>query len=265
MIRLISLLGCVVALAACVSVDSTDDASGSDLSVIPRAQIDTEERRRSRIRLELAAGHYQQRNYSTALNELREALSIDPDYPAAYGMLGLVYMDLNDPAKAEASFKKALELSPGNSDITNNYGWFLCQTGRAKEAIPLFEKAASDKVYSSPSKPLHNAGICLLRVGDDAGAEQYLQRAFNVDPRNPVAMFNLSEIYLRRQDFEKAQFYSQRLIKSFDPSAQTLWLALRVERARGNRDGYLSLGSQLRRQFPGSREATLLREGRVNE
>ncbi|MGH1361040.1 MAG: type IV pilus biogenesis/stability protein PilW [Burkholderiaceae bacterium] len=265
MIRLFVVLGLAATLAACVTAQSPEGGSSDDLSVIPKAEIDTNERRRSRIRLELAAGYYQQRNYPQALEELRTALSIDPDYPAAYGMLGLVYMDLKEAPKAEASFKKALELSPGNADISNNYGWFLCQSGRAEEAIPLFEQAANDRIYSSPSKPLHNAGVCLRRTGDEERAEQFLQRAFKLDPRNPVAMFNLGEIYLNREDYEKAHFYAQRLIKTFDPSAQTLWLALRVEQARGNRDGYLSLATQLRRQFPGSREASLLRQGRTNE
>lgn len=264
MIRLITTLSVAALLAACAGPQGAGSPGARDNSVIPKAEVDTEERRRARIRLELAAGHYQQRNYTTALDELRTALSIDPEYAQAYGMLGLIYMDLNDPAKAESSFKQALQLAPGNADLSNNYGWFLCQSGRTAEAIPLFERAASDRLYSSPSRPLHNAGVCLRRQGDVAGAEQYLQRAFKVDPGNPVAMFNLSEIYLEQQDLDKAHFYSQRLIKSHEPSAQTLWLALRVEQARGNRDGYLSLGTQLRRKFPGSREAGLLREGKLN-
>ncbi len=259
----------VVVLPGCVSSSTTTTAGGvtraDDRTIIPRAEIDTEERRRARIRLELAANHYQSRNYATALDELRQALTIDPEYPAAYGMLGLVYMDLDDRPRAENSFKRALELSPGNPDINNNYGWFLCQTGRYREAIPMFEQAASDKLYNSPSKPLHNAGVCLRRAGDEAGAESYLQRAFKVDPRNAVAMFNLGEIYLGRRDYDKARFYAQRLVKSFEPAAQTLWLATKVEQASGNRDAFLSLGQQLRRQFPGSREATLLSEGKFND
>ena len=265
MIRLLIALSLSSLLAACANMQSASEPAGASQSVIPEAAVNTDERRRARIRLELAAGHYQQRNYSVALDELREALTIDPDYPAAYGMLGLIYMDLNEPIRAETSFKKALELAPGNADLSNNYGWFLCQTGRAEEAVPLFEQAANDRVYGAPAKPLHNAGICLRRIGEVARAEQYLKRSFKADPRNPVAMFNLGEIYLERSDFDNAQFYAQRLIKSFEPSAQTLWLALRVERARGNRDGYLSLGSQLRRKFPDSREAALLREGRLDD
>ncbi|MEZ5741360.1 MAG: type IV pilus biogenesis/stability protein PilW [Burkholderiaceae bacterium] len=254
----------LVLLGGCATTGQDDNMTrkdGKSVSVIPEAEIDTEERRRARIRLELAAGHYQSRNYNTALAELRTALSIDPSYASAYGMLGLIYMDLDDRERADASFRRAMDLSPGNPDINNNYGWFLCQTGREREAVPLFERAAADPLYPVPAKPLHNAGICLRKVGDDEAAESYLQRAFKADPRNPVAMFNLGEIYLERKDFERAQFYSQRLVKTFEPAAQTLWLALKVENARGNRDGVLSLGSQLRSKFPAARETELLRLG----
>lgn len=255
-----------VSIGGCVgTTDRSNDSVAGGNSIIPRAEIDTEQRRRARIRLELASNHYQSRNYSTALDELRQALTIDPEYPAAYGMLGLVYMDLDDRQRAEGSFQRALQLAPGDPDINVNYGWFLCQTGRYREAIPRFEQAANDKLYGGASKALHNAGICLRRAGDDVGAEGYLLRAFKADPRNAVAMFNLGELYLARQDYEKARFYAQRLVKSFEPAAQTLWLATKVEQASGNRDGFLSLGQQLRRQFPGSREATLLSEGRFND
>src|SRR5690606_4462842 len=88
----------LVGLAGCASTGGS--APGGSMvdgqSVVPRAEVDTEERRRARIRLELASGYYQQRNYSVALDELRQALTIDPDYGAAYGMLGLVYMELKE-------------------------------------------------------------------------------------------------------------------------------------------------------------------------
>ncbi|MEZ5652305.1 MAG: type IV pilus biogenesis/stability protein PilW [Burkholderiaceae bacterium] len=261
-------LVCLALLAGCAGTPHGADVAGADgkpVDIVPDAAVDTEERRRARIRMELAANHYRQRNYQTALEELRTALQIDADYSAAYGMLGLIYMDLGDNLRAESSFKRALELSPGNPDLNNNYGWFLCQTGREREAVTLFERAAADRLYPVPAKPLHNAGVCLRKIGDEKGAEQFLQRAFRIDPSNPVAMYNLGEIYLGRADLERARFYAQRLVTNLDPAPQTLWLALRVERALGNRDAVLSLGTQLRRRFPGSREAELLREGKFDE
>jgi type IV pilus assembly protein PilF len=234
-------------------------------AVLPESADENDERRRARIRLELASSYYQQGNYNVALDELRQALAVDPSYPAAYGMLGLVYMDLNDRARAEESFQRALRLAPGDSDINNNYGWYLCQTGRPAQAIDHFLRALRNPLYATPSRPLHNAGICSLRMGDLKAAEDYFLRAFQVEPANPVAMFNLAEINLKRGDLQRARFYAQRLSTNFEPSAEIFWLSIRVERKLGNADGEQSLAAQLRRLFPGSREASLLASGQFGE
>lgn len=225
------------------------------------AQGESDTRRRAQIRLELATGYYQQGSYAQALEELRSAVSIDPSNPQAYGLTGLVYMDLGDRTRAEESFQRALRLAPEDPELLNNYGWFLCQTDRPREAIAQFQAALRDPLYATPARPLHNAGICSLRAGDAAGAEAYFQRSFQIDPRNPVAMYHLGEIYLKRGDVERARFMSQRLLQSYPPSAETLWLGIRADRLAGDRDGAASLSAQLRRQFPASREANLLQRG----
>src|SRR5690606_593333 len=116
----------LVGLAACASTageGSSDAGDASNIvqgqSVVAKGAVDTEERRRARIRLELAAGYYQQRNYSVALDELRQALTIDPDYADAYGMLGLVYMELKESDLADQSFRKALALTPNDPELNN--------------------------------------------------------------------------------------------------------------------------------------------------
>jgi type IV pilus assembly protein PilF len=227
----------------------------------PAGQSDEELRRRSGIRLELGAGFYQQGNLAQALDELRQAIAIDPGNAQAYAVMGLVQMDLGERDRAEESFRRALQLAPEDSETLNNYGWFLCQTGRPKESIPQFMAALKNPLYATPARPLHNAGVCSLRAGDVSSAEAYFQRSFQIDAGNPVAMYNLAEIYLKRGDAGRARFYSQRLLSTHQPSAETLWLGIRVDRAAGERDSAASLSSQLRRQFPASREANLLQSG----
>ena len=86
-----------------------------------------------------------------------------------------------------------------------------------------------------------------------------------VDPANPVAMFNLAEINLGRGDITRARFYAQRLTGSFEPSAEVLWLALRIERKAGDRAAEESLAAQLRRRFPASPEVSRLTAGRYDD
>ena len=47
----------------------------------------------------------------------------------------------SERADAEASFQKALRLDPTGSELANNYGWFLCQTGRERESLQYFDRA----------------------------------------------------------------------------------------------------------------------------
>ena len=258
------------ALTACATrsgegTDTAGDNARTVGSVLPTSQEETVDRQRARIRLELAGSYYQKGNYSVALEELRQSLIVDPNYAAAYGLLGLVYMDLGETQKAGDSFTRGLKLAPTDSDLNNSYGWFLCQNKQERASIGYFDRASKNPLYATPGKPLHNAGICLRKIGDIKSAEAYLLQAFRVDPGSPIAMFNLAEIYLQSKDSEKARFYTERLLGTYEANAQMLWLSLRVERLRGNRDAELSLGSRLKRLFPASIEASLLEQGKFND
>jgi type IV pilus assembly protein PilF len=270
-LKVLLVTACLSGLSACQTnpnVDGSSSASPSVIpgtqSVIPQSAEESDERRRARIRLELAAGYYQQGNYSVALEEIRVALQVDPNYPAAFGILGLIYMDLGDKPKADESFQRALRLAPRDADLNNNYGWYLCQSGRAKESIKFFNLALEDRLYTTPAKPLHNAGICSLKSNDLRNAEAYFRRAFQVEPANPVTNYQLALLNLNRNEFEQARFYAKRLLDNFDANSQTLYLAVCVETKAGNSNAAASFAQQLRRKFSASPEATRLQNNDCN-
>jgi type IV pilus assembly protein PilF len=271
-----TLLGAVfsLALGACQSTTETTrtpsgassgPASSESANRTPlpgSGPIESEPTRRARIRTDLAANYYQDRKYSVALEELRQAVAADPTFAPAYGMTGLVYMSLGENDKADDSFRRALTLTPADSELNNNYGWFLCQTGREQASIAYFNNAIKDSLYATPARPLHNAGICSLRVGDERAAESFFLRSFQLDAGNAVAMYQLAELYLKRGDLVRARFYSQRLLTSYDPSAEMLWQGYRIERRGANASGADNFASQLRRRFPASSQTQLLIQGR---
>jgi type IV pilus assembly protein PilF len=247
--------------AGCAQSDRLSAASDEVALVLPDSTQESETRRRARLRVELASGYYQQRNLPVAIDEARQAIAIDGTYVPAFALLGLIYVDLGDPQRAEETFQRGLRQAPGDPELNNNYGWFLCQSERVRAAIAYFERASRNRLYATPAKPLHNAGVCLLRVGDIAAAESWLLKAFQADPNDVVAMYNLAEIYLKRPDFARARFYVRRLTNTMEPTAEVLWLGVRVERAAGDFDAQASFATQLRRRFPQSREASLLESG----
>ena len=120
--------------------------------------------------------------------------------------------------------------------------------------------------YANTPRTLLTQGVCQARAGQWVEAEQSLQRSFELDSANPATAVNLTEVLLRRGDYERARFYIRRVNAQPDvANAQTLWLAARIEHRLGNRQGEQELGSQLRNRFPTSREATAFDEGRFDE
>jgi type IV pilus assembly protein PilF len=106
-----------------------------------------------------------------------------------------------------------------------------------------------------------NAGICSRQAGDFAAAEEYFERALKVRAGQPQALFHLADMQYKRNNLPEAKAYLTQLQRNVTPTAEILWLALRVERRLGDRNAEASLGFQLRKNFPESREARALLAG----
>ncbi|MET3116245.1 type IV pilus assembly protein PilF [Undibacterium sp. GrIS 1.8] len=229
----------------------------------PTESVDLQ--KRASIRMELAIGYYQQGQYKVALDEIRQALIMSPDLVDAYSVRALVYMDMGEKSLAEENFQRALKLAPNNSDIANNYGWFLCQNGHEKQGMTYFDKVLKDPTYTTPIKVLHNAGVCSLRLKDTVKAENYFMQGFRIDPGSPTINANLAKIYLDRTEYEKAKFYINRVLKEDIFAADVLWLAIKIENKLGDQSAVAGLGTQLRRRYPNSKEYALFQRGAFDE
>ncbi|MDH3318847.1 MAG: type IV pilus biogenesis/stability protein PilW [Betaproteobacteria bacterium] len=221
----------------------------------------TSPRNRARIHTELATLYYARGNMSVALEELRTAVAADPGYGTAHGVFGLVYMELRENALAQQSFERALGYAPDDPDINHNYGWFLCQIGRERDARPYFRHALDNPLYATPARTYAAAGTCALRTGDLATAEDNLQRALRVDPKLAVAQLQFALLRYRQKRFDDARRILAQHAAVAQPSAESLWLALRVERRLGARAAEQSYAIQLRRRFPNSPEFQALKRG----
>ena len=251
-------------LAACQSTttvgpvnEARDRINPSDVS---------EPQKRARARMELASAYYARGQSTTALEQVKLALVADPLYGEAYNLRGLIYASLAEPAFAEESFKRALEINARDADTMHNYGWFLCQQRRYPEASAMFGQAMANPKYQGTARTMVAQGVCQARAGQLAEAEASLVRAYELDPSSPVTATNLAEVLYRRGEFERARFYIRRVNALADVSnAQTLWLAARIENKLGNRQGAAEFGSQLRRRFPDSREALAFARAEFDE
>ena len=226
---------------------------------------DTEARKRARIRLELASNYFESEQIVIALDETKQALTTDPSYADAYNMLGLIYMRLSDYDKAEESFRRALALQPRDSNIAHNYAWLLCLQKKYIEADNYFNLVFSNNNYSAVSKTLMTQGICQISSGEYLKAEKTLLRSYEIDISNPITSYNLANLFFRKNDFSRAQFYIRRLNNSEMANAETLWLGLKIERKLNDGVAMRQLADQLRKRFPGSSELSLYDSGKFND
>jgi type IV pilus assembly protein PilF len=261
-------LGIAVALAGCDALPKP----GTDTSRNPTR--DTEQQReaatapkvadpqtRAAIRTELALNYFQRGQLAIALEEIRTALRDDQNSAPAWNVMGLIQMDLRDNAQAEQAFQRALRIAPNDPNSNNNYGWFLCQSGKPQQSISHFLKAVADPLYESPWRSYMNAGLCSMRANDPAGAEGHFLRSFQLEPSNPIVMSQLGLIYLRRNDVPRAQFYADRLNQDVEASPDGVWLGLLLARRKGDMLSEQSFATQLRRRFPESEATRKLQAG----
>jgi type IV pilus assembly protein PilF len=277
--RFILLINTVFILVACASSSSdysslcnnAEDKAGCLLNQahqgkeIATVSDQTPNQRRAAVRVQLASGYYQQGQYATALDEIKQALLIDASYPDAYGVRALIYMEMKELGLAEENFLRAFKLAPNNPDVLNNYGWFLCQTGREKQSISLFEEATRNYFYQSPDKALGNAGACSWKIGNFEASERYLVMALKKNPNNVMAHLYLAKLAYGKKQYELAKEYVTYLFSIEESSPEIIWLGLNIARRLGDASLENTLATQLRRRYPGSNEYNALLRNAYDE
>jgi type IV pilus assembly protein PilF len=245
-------------LAGCAAHDDPPHDTGTIIGEVG------DPRNRAKLHTELASLYYSNGNLGVALEELRTAASADSSYAPAHGMFGLVYMQMRENDRAEASFERALRLSPNDADINHNYGWFLCHTGREPASIKYFLHAIRNPLYPTPWRSYSAAGLCTLKMNQLKDAEAFFERALRLEPDEPASLLHLGQIRYRQGNVGEARKLVARHNKLVTPSAESLWLALRIERKLGERVAEQAFANQLRRRYPASPEFEALQRGKFD-
>lgn len=216
----------------------------------------------AKVHTELAGMYYERAQMGIALGEIDIALRADPNYAPAYSMRGLIHMSLREDREAEEDFQQSLRIDKNDSDAHNNYGWFLCQRGKEKESITHFMSALKNPLYTTPERAYLNAGLCSKKAGNRRDAEEFLQRALQVQRGMPQALLAMAELSFDKGDYTAAKSYFAGFSeKTENLTAEQLWLAVRIERKVGDRNAEASYAMQLRKRFPDAPETRMLMRG----
>lgn len=218
-------------------------------------------RYRARLHTELGVGYYSRGQPVISLEELNNAIKLDPSYALPYSVLGLVYNSLKEIALAESSFQKAIELAPQDPEIRNNYGWFLCANKKEKSALEQFEVAIHNPLYQTPEMALLNAGRCAALTSEYAIAEEYYQQALKKSPNLGQAHQGLVELAYRKGNLQEAREHLAGMRNLSNPPSEALWLGYCVAKKLDDKESQESYAAQLRKRYPDAPETQKLAAG----
>lgn len=255
----------LVGMAGCANSPTSSAGATTSRGEIVTDSDESDQRKRARIRVELALGYFQQGKTNIALDEIKLAIAADPTFSDAYSLRGLVYMALNDHAFAEESFIKALSIRQKDPNVLHNLGWLKCQQAAYASALGFFEQALADPAYMGRAKTLMAQGLCQAKAGLLLEAESSFLKSYEYDAGNPVTGYNLAKLLFKKPELTRAQFYIRRLNNTEFANAESLWLGIKVEKQMGNLQAVEQLASQLEKRFAQSPEAASYRRGAFDE
>ncbi|MBS0376440.1 MAG: type IV pilus biogenesis/stability protein PilW [Proteobacteria bacterium] len=215
----------------------------------------------ARLNGQLAVAYLRQNDVGTAKEKVDKALGQNPKDASVQLSAGLVYEALHDFDTADRHFSEALRLEPKNPEMMNNYAVFLCRRGHYPQGQKLFEQAARNPIYATPEVAYANAGVCARTAKDLPRAEELFRRALGARPDYPDALLQLADLSFERGNGLGARALLERFFAVAPPSAESLYLALRVERSLGDQQAAERFGAQLLKDYPDSTQARSLRGG----
>ncbi len=159
---------------------------------------------------------------------------------ALYYQRGISYERSQQWAKAEADFRRALELQPDQPDVLNYlaYSWVdQGQQAHYQEAERMLTRAVEQR----PNSPqiIDSLAWVMYRTGRFAEAVRLLERAIELLPLDPVLLDHLGDAYWRVGRAQEARFQWRRALRNNPDNDLRPQLERKVERgldpvARGN-------------------------------
>ena len=237
----LALIACVVLTTGCVSVPV-----GNKWSIGSRVDIQTR----------LGLSYMKLGRLEPAALALGRALALAPNDSRANHAMALFQLRISDRAAAEPYFRQAVDTDNDNFSARNDFGGYLCQSGRMEEGLVQFDSALrnpyNDRLYISQL----GAGACYVRILNWKEAEGYFFLALVGRPKLAMALYQMAEVTFAQADHLRTRAYLQRFFDTGAESAASLLLAVRNELKLQASDLVQLHADRLRTEFPTSSEAS---------
>ena len=149
------------------------------------------------LNLELGAAYLAQGRPELARDKLLRATQQDPGSSEAHRVLGIAYERLEDQARAERHYRRAVRLAPRDVEALNSLGVYQCRRGEnPSEGLKLLDRAAREAVGIRRAAIYVNRGVCEWPLDSNSAAE-WFRRALALDPRHAEAQLALERLAMQ--------------------------------------------------------------------
>jgi Tfp pilus assembly protein PilF len=174
------------------------------------------DRQMARAHYKLGLSHLSIDSYQPAFLEFQKSLKLNPSDKEVLNAVGIVYMKLEDPAKAEESFKKAVRGDDEYSEAHNNLCFLFYDLARYEEAVNSCKKALANPLYHAPEKSYYNLGRIYASKGEYSLSVSSFRDAILRNQSFAPAYYGLSSAYNALRMYGKAGEAISRAIE-LDP------------------------------------------------
>lgn len=133
----------------------------------------------------IALIYQRSQNFAMAEENLKKAVSVDPEFTLAYKELGESYYSMKDGEKAAGAYENYLKLKENPTDLDKTrYAFFLFMAKKYAKANEIFKPLAA-KPDASPTT-IKYYGYSLVMAEDLAEAQKMFQKYFSMVPADKL-------------------------------------------------------------------------------
>ncbi|MGB6846062.1 MAG: protein kinase [Candidatus Acidiferrales bacterium] len=155
----------------------------------------------------------QEKGSAAAIPSFNQAIELDPNFAAAYEVLGISYSNLREPGLATKNLQKAYDLRGRVSEreklrISGSY--YLLATGELEKALQAYELWA--QTYPHNSEPFGDLGVDYTYLGQYKSAITASLEDLRLNPGSAAAYTNLVGLYPAVNQLDEANATYQQAI-----------------------------------------------------
>lgn len=175
----------------------------------------TKKKDESAIHYRMGIVHFNDRNYTDALQELLVAIDLYPDDPTYHKDLGLTYFAKGMNNEAIKELQKAISLDPKYADARVSLSAVYLVERRYDEAIAECREALKNIFYRTPEFAYFNMGMAHLRKSDYKNSIESFRKAVDLSPNYAMAYYNMGSAFEKIKNTKDAVDSYEKAVKSF--------------------------------------------------